>query len=278
MTRRPAQLLGLVAVAIVTACAGPAPRPGAEAPVPGETADGPPPGPVDLASIPEPTPRDEPLSRYGNPPSYVVFGRTYHVQQKRKAYHATGIASWYGTKFHGRRTSSGEPFDMHRFTAAHRTLPLPSYVEVTNLANGRSLVVRVNDRGPFKKDRLIDLSYAAAARLGFADRGTTRVEVRAVGPGTAGPAPGRAETDDSRDASDGVWLQAGAFRDAGNAERLRRQLAEAGVGPVAVQEARSGGDKLFRVRVGPLDSRARAADMAERLEALGFEPPQAAHD
>lgn len=276
MNRQPVQLLVLATVAIVTACAGPAPRPGTDGT--GEPVDGPPPGPVDLSSIPEPTPRDEPLSRYGNPPSYVVFGQTYHVQRKRTAYHATGIASWYGTKFHGRRTSSGETFDMHRFTAAHRTLPLPSYVEVTNLANGRSLVVRVNDRGPFKKDRLIDLSYAAAARLGFADRGTARVEVRAVGPGTAGPSSGRTETDEARDASDSVWLQAGAFRDAGNAERLRRQLADAGLGPVEVQEARSGGGKLFRVRLGPLGSRARAADMAERLEALGFEPPQPAHD
>lgn len=276
MTGRPVQFLVLVAVAIVTGCAGPAPRPGTDKP--GETADGPPPGPVDLSSIPEPTPRDEPLSRYGNPPSYVVFGRTYHVQRKRTAYHATGVASWYGTKFHGRRTSSGEPFDMHRFTAAHRTLPLPSYVEVTNLANGRSLVVRVNDRGPFKKDRLIDLSYAAAARLGFADQGTARVEVRAVGPGIPGPASGRTEMDEARDTSDRVWLQAGAFRDAGNAERLRRQLADAGLEPVEVQKARSDGDTLFRVRVGPLDSRARAADMAERLEALGFEAPQTAHD
>lgn len=278
MIRGPTQLLVLVAVAIVTACAGPAPRPGAEASGPGETVDGPPPGPVDLSSIPEPTPRDEPLSRYGNPPSYVVFGQTYHVQRKRTAYQATGIASWYGTKFHGRRTSSGEPFDMHRFTAAHRTLPLPSYVEVTNLANGRSLVVRVNDRGPFKKDRLIDLSYAAAARLGFADQGTAPVEVRAVGPGTAGPESGRTEKGEARDASDSFWLQAGAFRDAGNAERLRRQLADAGLEPVEVQEARSGGDTLFRVRVGPLDSRVRATDMAERLEALGFGPPQPAHD
>jgi rare lipoprotein A len=276
MRHRPVQLLVLVAIAVVTACAGPASRSGPEGP--GETLDGPPPGPVDLSSVPEPRPREEPLSRYGNPPSYDVFGRTYYVQRKRTAYHATGIASWYGTKFHGRRTSSGEPFDMHRFTAAHRTLPLPSYVEVTNLSNGRSLVVRVNDRGPFKKDRLIDLSYAAAARLGFADQGTARVEIRAVGPGTTGPGSGRTETVETRDASDRVWLQAGAFRDPGNAERLRRQLADAGLGPVQVQEARSGGDKLFRVRVGPLDSRSRAADMADRLEALGFEPPQPTHD
>lgn len=276
MNRRPVQFLVLAAVAIVAACAGPAPRPGSDAA--GKTVDGPPPGPVDLSSIPEPTPRDEPLSRYGNPPSYVVFGQTYHVQRKRTAYHARGIASWYGSKFHGRRTSSGEAFDMHRFTAAHRTLPLPSYVEVTNLANGRSLVVRVNDRGPFKKNRLIDLSYAAAARLGFADQGTARVEVRAVGPGTASRAAGRGLSDEARDTSDGVWLQAGAFRDAGNAERLRQRLADAGLAPVEVQEARSGDDTLFRVRVGPLGSRARAADMAERLEALGFEPPLPARD
>lgn len=266
----------LLAFAVLTACAGPAPRPDAS-PTP-EPADGPPPGPVDVSTIPEPVPRDEPLSRYGNPPSYAVYGQTYYVQRKRTAYQARGIASWYGSKFHGRRTSSGEPFDMYGFTAAHRTLPLPSYVEVTNLSNGRSLVVRVNDRGPFKKDRLIDLSYAAAARLGFADHGTARVEVRAVGPGTGEVASPSAAADGSRETPQALWLQAGAFRDPGNAERLRRRLDETGVAPVEVRKTGTGDETLFRVRLGPLGSPARAAEMAERLRSLGFKSLQPLED
>lgn len=272
MKRRPIPFLVVAGALFLAACAGPAPRTDSGAGT--EPADGPPPGPVDVSSIPVPTPRDEPLSRYGNPPSYVVFGQTYYVQRKRTAYQARGVASWYGSKFHGRRTSSGEPYDMYRFTAAHRTLPLPSFVEVTNLANGRSLVVRVNDRGPFKKDRLIDLSYAAAARLGFADHGTARVEVRAVGPGIAETAPRQTRTNEDSESDRQVWLQAGAFRDPGNAERLRRQLAEAGLAPVEVQEAGSGSDTIFRVRLGPLDSPDSAARMAERFQSLGFEAPR----
>lgn len=276
MRRRTGQIAALVALAAVAACAGPGTRPGDD--VPAEPADGPPPGPLDLSSIPEPTPRDEPLSRYGNPSSYAVFGRTYHVQRKRTAYQARGVASWYGRKFHGRRTSSGEPFDMYRFTAAHRTLPLPSFVEVTNLANGRSLVVRVNDRGPFKKDRLIDLSYAAAARLGFAEHGTARVEIRAVDPGIARTPPDPEQADGAGDESGRLWLQAGAFRDAGNAERLRRELDDTGLAPVEIQEGSRRGNPVFRVRVGPLDSRDRASELAERLESLGFAPPQPVED
>lgn len=277
MTRCGKGLAALAALLVLGGCAGPSPRPDA-GPGP-EPADGPPPpGAVDVAAIPEPTPRDEPLSRYGNPPSYVVYGQTYHVQRKRTAYRAEGTASWYGTKFHGRRTSSGEPFDMYRFTAAHRTLPLPSYVEVTNLANGRTLVVRVNDRGPFKDDRLIDLSYAAAKRLGFADDGTARVEVRAVDPGIAPPvaAEGNERTRPERDGR--LWLQAGAFTERGNAERLRRRLADAGLAPVDVQRADTGEATVFRVRLGPLGSEARAAELAERVQSLGFSAPLPVHE
>lgn len=276
MMRRLVRLPLILALAGLTACAGPAPRPGA-GPAP-EPADGPPPGPVDLSAIPEPIPRDEPLSRYGNPPSYAVFGQTYHVQRKRTAYQARGVASWYGSKFHGRRTSSGEPFDMYQFTAAHRTLPLPSYVEVTNLGNGQSLVVRVNDRGPFKKDRLIDLSYAAAARLGFADHGTARVEIRAVDPSIAGAPPMASGTHETSESDGPLWLQAGAFRDAGNAERLRRRLADAGLAPVEVHEAGAGNDTIFRVRLGPLGSPAKAVELAERLETLGVESARTVRD
>ena len=153
--------------------------------------------------FPMPCRSSEPLSRYGNPESYVVYGKTYHTLSSSKGYKERGAASWYGTKFHGKRTSSGEPYDLYAMTAAHKTLPLPTYVEVTNLKNGRTVIVKVNDRGPFHDDRLIDLSYAAAAKLDILPYGTGEVEVRAIDPTkmaltarTADAAP-LAETPDS---------------------------------------------------------------------------------
>lgn len=140
------------------------------------------PPPVDLDAIPDAEPRQEPRARSGNPREYEVMGRRYRTLQRSTGYDEEGVASWYGEEFHGRPTSSGEPYDMYAMSAAHRTLPLPTYVEVTNLDNGRRVVVRVNDRGPFHDDRLIDLSYAAAYRLRMIGTGTARVRVRAVGP------------------------------------------------------------------------------------------------
>src|SRR5690606_2164274 len=137
----------------------------------------------DVDSIPEPEVADEPRSAYGNRSPYKVLGKTYTVRDSAEGYVERGIASYYGNKFHGRRTSNLEVYDMYAFTAAHRSLPLPSFVRVTNLENGRSVVVRVNDRGPFHGDRLIDLSYAAAVKLGYRDKGTARVEVRGLSPG-----------------------------------------------------------------------------------------------
>ena len=125
-------------------------------------------------------PRAEPLARYGNHSPYEVFGKKYHVLPSSDGYHEQGVASWYGSKFHGRRTSSGEPYDMHLATAAHKSLPLPTYAEVTNLDNGKKVIVKINDRGPFKDDRLIDMSYGAALRLGMTGTGTARVDVRVI--------------------------------------------------------------------------------------------------
>ncbi len=136
----------------------------------------------DPSSIPDAVPRQEHLSPTGNEPTYEAFGHTYHVLKTSKGYDEKGIASWYGPKFQGHRTSSGEIFDMYAMTAASPTLPLPTYVQVTNLDNGRKAIVKVNDRGPFKKGRLIDLSYLAALKLGIVATGTAHVEVRAVGP------------------------------------------------------------------------------------------------
>jgi rare lipoprotein A len=157
-------------------------------------ADGAPDIPPDVANLPEPVPHAEPLSRYGNRSPYVVLGKTYAVLPSATGYIERGVASWYGTKFDGRMTSSLEPYDISQFTAAHRTLPLPSYARVTNLDNGRSVIVRINDRGPFHEGRLIDLSYAAAIKLGVNMHGTAPVEVRGIDPGQPlPPAPATAD-------------------------------------------------------------------------------------
>lgn len=138
--------------------------------------------PPHIARIPDAVPRVEPLSRSGNPESYVVLGKRYYTQRDRRGHVERGFASWYGKPFHGRKTSSGETYDMHAMSAAHKTLPLPTYARVTNLENGRSIVIRINDRGPFKDERIIDLSHTAAVKLGVVRTGTARVEVRAIEP------------------------------------------------------------------------------------------------
>src|SRR5512139_97213 len=155
---------------LLAACSTTESPPGDSAPV----------NPPDLSRLPDPVPRSEPLSKYGNKSPYQVLGKTYYVLPQPDNYKEYGNASWYGTKFHGQRTSSGEPYDMYKLTAAHRSLPIPSYVRVTNLDNHKSAIVRVNDRGPFHSERLIDVSYAAAVKLGFSNRGTARVRVEAL--------------------------------------------------------------------------------------------------
>ena len=144
---------------------------------------------VDVATLVEPTPKAEPRARYGNNPNYSVLGKDYRVVTDSRGYVERGIASWYGNKFHGYMTSTFEPYDMYAFSAAHKTLPLPSFARVTNLENGKSVVVRVNDRGPFHDNRIVDLSYAAAVKIGVWPKGTGLVEVRALEPGEAIPPP-----------------------------------------------------------------------------------------
>lgn len=228
--------------------------------------------PIDPDSLPTVVPRDEPHSRYGNPESYVVYGQRYHVRDSARGYVAEGVASWYGSKFHGRRTSSGEPYDMYAMTAAHRSLPLPTYVRVTNLENGRSTVVRVNDRGPFVDDRLIDLSYAAATRLGVIDNGTTRVRVRALTPGepTADPQPVADAAAAGRGAE--VYLQVGAFREYANAQRMRARVRGAGIRSVDVDKAEPApGESVYRVRIGPLDADTDREALLGSLDEAGVE-------
>ena len=199
-------------------------------------------------------PAAEPRSRRGNPPSYVALGRRYHVLASAEGYVERGLASWYGPNFHGEPTSSGERFDMHRLSAAHKTLPLPAWVEVTHLENGRRITVRVNDRGPFKPGRIIDLSYAAAQALGIAEQGVAPVEVRAI----RGPAAAAA--------AERVYLQLGAFRSRRYAEDFRRRLAARGVADLSLRAARGG---LVRVMHGPLDGTHAIERAADALAAAG---------
>lgn len=242
----------------------------------GEPADGPG-AEIDPGSIESARPRAEPKSRYGNPESYVVHGRRYHVRETATGYVAEGTASWYGSKFHGRRTSSGETYDMYALTAAHRSLPLPTYVRVTNLDNGKSLVVRVNDRGPFHDDRLIDLSYAAAVKLGFADSGTAPVRVRALGSNDADEAEVQTasvegEVADEAAAAGTVVIQVGAFAHFANAQEVRARVAGADIRPVEVSRGRTAdGERIYRVRVGPV-SAGEQERILSVLEGAGLGP------
>lgn len=177
-------LLLLAALVLGLSACGSAPRKtGASSHKPHYYRDGAPPEPVDLSRIPEPVPQFEPLARYGNHSPYTVLGRNYVLLESRAGYVERGVASWYGTQFHGKLTSTREPYDMYAFTAAHKTLPLPTYARVTNLENQKSIVVRINDRGPFVGSRIIDLSYVAALKLGMHQRGTAQVEVATITPG-----------------------------------------------------------------------------------------------
>lgn len=250
---------------LVTACA--------ELPKP----DGPPRDPIDVASIPDALPRLEPPSRYGNPPSYVVNGERYFTRSSSLGYRDRGIASWYGAKFHGRRTSSGEPYDMYQMTAAHRTLPLPSYVEVTHLDTARHVVVRVNDRGPFHSDRVLDLSYAAAAKLGIVETGTAEVSVRAIDPKAVKSPPIRdgGEPVGSGERRRPLYVQAGAFRSLANAEHLKHRLRSyAGVKAALSEVFLESNENLFRVRIGPMGTVAEAQRVAARLVAVGIDTPR----
>lgn len=242
--------------------------------VPDFRSDGGPDRRVDVSRIPNAEPRSEPLSRSGNPTSYVVFGKRYYTLQSARGYRERGIASWYGTKFHGRRTSNGEIYDMYAMTAAHKSLPLPTYVRVTNLRNGRWVVVRVNDRGPFHANRIIDLSYAAAAKLGIHAQGTGLVEVEAVFPDSR-PAPVIAtpafDTDTSTPAAvPALFIQVGAFQNADNAQRLKTRLHSLFSEGIRIMAVKQGEALVHRVRVGPVTDVETADRIVQRLAAVGL--------
>lgn len=211
--------------------------------------DGAPKGPIP-SSFKEAKPKFEPFSRYGNPDTYAVEGRKYEVLKSSSGYKARGVASWYGTKFHKQRTSSGDDYDMYAMTAAHKTLPLPTYVRVKNLNNGRMAVVKVNDRGPFRNDRVIDLSYAAATKLGLLPNGTAQVEIEALNTGKQVAH---------------YYVQAGAFSSSQLATALQSKLAKLTPSPVIIEKYQ----QRYIVRVGPFANKQMSDSLKNRLAANG---------
>ena len=209
--------------------------------------DGPPKASVDLAKVEDAVPRSEPLSSTGNKP-YVVFGKHYVPLKTNKGFRQKGVASWYGKKFHGKRTSSGEPYDMYKMTAAHTVLPIPSYAKVKNLSNGRSVIVRVNDRGPFKHNRAMDLSYAAALKLDVVETGTAPVEIIAIGENaSAGKNKVFLPSSEQR-----VFIQLGAYSNQDAAYSIRQRLLADGYTDIVVNRVERGNHRIYRVRLGPL--------------------------
>jgi rare lipoprotein A len=280
-------VLGVVIALLMGGCAT-APKKPAQAEAPRKPAyyadDGPPDAiPDNLASIPDAVPRDEPFHRYANRP-YTVFGHAYVPVVNNEPFKERGIASWYGRKFQGQKTASGEPYDMFAMTAAHPSLPIPSYVRVTNVKTGQWVVVRINDRGPFHSNRIIDLSYAAAARIGVAGPGSALVEVERVFASSgsrpesavalAPPQPPQAavETPVVVEEAAGLWLQLGAFSSRDGAESFRDRAArELSWNHEPVQLAPREG--LYRVRLGPYRNREEALAIADKVrETLGFAP------
>lgn len=251
---------------------------------------------VDETKIPNAVPKPEPLAKYGNYKSYVVFGKRYYTLPSSNNYSEVGTASWYGTKFHDHKTSSGEPYDMLGMTAAHKTLPLPTYVEVTNLKNHRQIIVKVNDRGPFESKRIIDLSYVAAKKLGMLGHGTTQVRVRAINPYTFNSrepffADSQATQTQSvfaenrsassarhvpfstraHSASQGIYLQVGAFKNKSRAQQLQQRLSSLFSIPVMVSNTKSAAS-LYRVKMGPFQDIASADRLTARLKGMGLTP------
>ncbi len=250
---------------------------------------------VDVSQVPDAVPSDVTPSRSGNPSSYAVLGKTYTLVPNCHGYHDRGIASWYGTQFHGGRTSDGETYDMYAMTAANKVVPIPCYARVTNLKNGKSVVVKINDRGPFVDNRLIDLSYAAASKLGMLGSGTALVDVQAVGPGDLPPpattltapapsvtavavpltAPVTAATrPDTDSGTPQLYLQVGAYAERGNAEAAAARLSAADVEYAFILSVQDGAHTLYKVRIGPLADVAGVDSVSAKLASLGFQVVQ----
>lgn len=232
--------------------------------------DGMPSEPIDVSSIPDAVPRIEQRSPYGNPDSYIVLGKRYYVMQDSDGFVEKGIASWYGKKFHGRRTSSGETYDMYAMTAAHKSLPLPTYIEVINLENRRSVIVKVNDRGPFHQNRIIDLSYTAATKLGIIANGTGLVEIRAINPRTYKGKYAPVQKVSLGKENQGFYIQAGSFINLTNAERFRKRLGVIGEQLLRISRAVVNDKTVYRVQIGPLFNVDNADQIVAQLDYLGI--------
>lgn len=269
--------------------------------------DGPPPFPVDVSKIKDPIPRYEPKSKCGNKPSYVVWGKRYYVMESSKGYCERGVASWYGMAFHQRKTSSGERFSTLEMTAAHKSLPLPTYAEVTNLENGKKVIVKINDRGPFCNDRIIDLSYVAAVKLGVFPKGTARVEVKAIDPLTYKRSRNRsffsrdddetqnalvapkssssasrsrqreAVVDDDDDdvvapleAGSSRYVKVGEYQDSKRAQVVARQVYKVvRIHPQVIKQSDSKGIR-YLVQIGPLTGASQQKRISNKLQLSGL--------
>lgn len=229
--------------------------------------------PVDVSHVKDAVPRVEPKSRGGNKSPYTVLGKQYWVMPSAQGYVENGTASWYGRKFHGHKTSNGEVYDMYQMSAAHKSLPLPTYVRVTNLENNRQVIVRVNDRGPFHGSRLIDLSYAAASKLDMLKTGTARVSIEAIDPrawqrsGNLTAAPVAA----AQPVVAGRYLQVGAYSSRGSAEFVESQLRPMFPDlPVLIRQT-NGSRVLYRVQIGPLKDTTSLSELQQQVAQMGYE-------
>lgn len=238
---------------------------------------------IDVSSIPNAVPTNEPYSRGGNRSTYQVWGKSYNVLKTHQGYSEEGGASWYGRKFHGHKTSNGEIYDMYGMTAAHKSLPIPSYVKVRNLENNKEVIVRVNDRGPFHSDRIIDLSYAAAKKLGYKDKGTANVSVTSISVSESGAysipeqkRSGFIETKPLNDtksesfAKGDYFVQVGSFSNEARAKSFEKEVkARLGMG-VYVRSDGRGLLARHKVVVGPLSNRDSAEKNLDTIKRQGF--------
>lgn len=216
----------------------------------------------DVSKIQNAVPKIEPKSKIGNPKKYTVFNKSYEVLPTSKGYKAKGTASWYGKKFHGYHTSNGEVYDMYGMSAAHKTLPLPTYAKVTNLKNGKSVIVKINDRGPFHEDRLIDLSYAAASKLGILANGTADVEVHAIDPTPVIPKQ--------------TYIQVGAFNYITNARKMAAQISKVNNlkgHKVAVKSGKTKKGMVYHVHIGPIKNETVLTEVTNTLVKKKFPKP-----
>ncbi|PIQ43384.1 MAG: septal ring lytic transglycosylase RlpA family lipoprotein [Gammaproteobacteria bacterium CG11_big_fil_rev_8_21_14_0_20_46_22] len=225
--------------------------------------DGAPSGTVDLSQVHNAKPRILKRTSYGNPKSYTVLGKTYYVLKSPYGYHAVGYASWYGTKFNGKLTSSGERYDMYKMTAANKVLPVPCYVKVTNIAAHKTIIVKVNDRGPFHEDRIIDLSYVAALKLGIVGHGTAMVSVSAIDP----------RENVANQGLKTLYVQAGSFADSANAKRLSLRLQKLTHQHTDIVPITLNGKRYNRVYLGPLDTLEQALTIERQLKSIGIKHP-----